>query len=170
MAAVTLDQIYTEYYDKVTFFVRRKIADTNEVEDFVQDIFLKIANNLDKYDPEKASLSTWVYTVANRMVVDYYRSRKVFDAIPEENGVEGHFPDQLVNDQELDANLIKEEQLQSLADALGQLKQKERDLIILHYYSNMTLKEVAMRMGMSYANAKVIHKKAIGKLNLLMSA
>ncbi|MDO4976656.1 MAG: sigma-70 family RNA polymerase sigma factor [Eubacteriales bacterium] len=170
MAAVTLDEVYTKYYEKVKCLVRRKISDTNEVEDFTQDIFLKIAQNIEKYDPEKASLSTWVYTVSNRMIVDYYRSRKIFDTIPEENGEEGHFPSQLIDDQGLDAGLLKEEQLQTLADALGKLKQKERDLIILHYYSNMTLKEVAIRMGMSYANAKIIHKKAIGKLNLLMCA
>ena len=46
-------------------------------------------------------------------------------------------------------------------DALLALKEKERDLIVLHYYTGYTLKTVAEVMGMSYINAKVIHKKAL---------
>ena len=55
-----------------------------------------------------------------------------------------------------------------LAQALLQLKEKERDLVILFYYKEMTLKKAAETMGMSYANAKVLHKKALTKLEMLM--
>ena len=54
--------------------------------------------------------------------------------------------------------------LDTLADALTTLKERERDLILLHYYKGLTLKEVADKMGMSYINAKVIHKKALSGL------
>ena len=54
--------------------------------------------------------------------------------------------------------------LDTLADALMTLKTRERDLILLHYYKGLTLKEVAEKMGMSYINAKVIHKKALSGL------
>ena len=57
--------------------------------------------------------------------------------------------------------------LDLLADALLRLKEKERDLIVLHYYSGHTLREVADMMGMSYINAKVIHKKALESLRTL---
>ena len=54
--------------------------------------------------------------------------------------------------------------LDTLADALMTLKVRERDLILLHYYKGLSLKEVAEKMGMSYINAKVIHKKALSGL------
>ena len=54
--------------------------------------------------------------------------------------------------------------LDNFADALLTLKEKERDLIVLHYYTGHTLKETAEMMGMSYINAKVIHKKALDRL------
>ena len=59
---------------------------------------------------------------------------------------------------------LSDDALDTLADALLALKEKERDLIILHYYSGHTLKTVAEMMGMSYVNAKVIHKKALSRL------
>ena len=60
--------------------------------------------------------------------------------------------------------------MDSLADALMSLKEKERDLIVLHYYSGHTLKTVAEMMGMSYINAKVIHKKALTSLQAFYAA
>ena len=57
-----------------------------------------------------------------------------------------------------------DEALEALADALMTLKERERDLILLHYYKGMTLKAAAEKMGMSYINAKVIHKKALSAL------
>ena len=60
--------------------------------------------------------------------------------------------------------------LDSLADALLALKERERDLIVLHYYTGHTLKEVAEMMGMSYINAKVIHKKSLESLRAFFAA
>ena len=54
-----------------------------------------------------------------------------------------------------------EETLNELADALEKLPQRERDLIILHYYTGLTLKEVAVKMSMSYSNTKLVHNKAL---------
>ena len=60
--------------------------------------------------------------------------------------------------------------LDNFADALLTLKEKDRDLIILHYYTGHTLKEVADMMGMSYINAKVIHKRALESLRAFFAA
>lgn len=170
MGEITLEQIYREYHEKLTCLVVRKVGDSSETEDLVEDIFLKLSQNLDRYDPQKASLSTWIYTVANRYIVDYYRTRKTFVEIPEESGEEGSFPEALIDSESVDSNLLLEDELNELADALSKLKQKERDLIILYYYKELTLKEAAEVMGMSYANAKVLHRKAIMKLGEQMRA
>ena len=170
MAAVTLEQVYRDYYDKVTRFVRKKVADPTDAEDLVSEVFLKLTKNWDKFDPEKASASTWVYTIANNTVVDYYRTRKVHVEMPDEAEETRGLPQELIDYAAPDEQLMRAESLNDLARALEQLKEKERDLIILHYYQNMTLKEVAEKMGMSYINAKVIHKKALDKMQMLLGA
>ena len=65
---------------------------------------------------------------------------------------------------------LTDDALDNLADALLALKEKARDLIVLHYYTGHTLKEVAEMMGMSYINAKVIHKKALESLRAFFAA
>ena len=154
---VNAEQIYLQYHDKVRAYVRGKIQDPHDVEDLVSAVFMKVVQKLDSYDPEKASVSTWVYTITRNTVTDHFRTRRTLVAL--EDYMADEAPEEL-NDGVLD----------SLADALLALKEKERSLIVLHYYTGHTLKEVAEMMGMSYINAKVVHKKALDSLRAFFAA
>ncbi len=149
-------RIYLDYYGKVTAYVRGNVSDPNEAEDVVSSVFLRVYERLDSFDPARASLSTWIYTITHNVVVDYYRTRRVHTEYAE------HMATEL--DGIIDESDINEACLKQLADALEQLKEKERDLIVLHYYKGYTLKVIAEMMGMSYINAKVIHAKALARL------
>ena len=151
------EQIYLQYHDKVRAYVRGKIQDPHDVEDLVSAVFTKIVQKLDSYDSAKASVSTWVYTITRNTVTDHFRTRRTLVAL-EETMVDEQ-PAELIDDA-----------LDSLADALLALKEKARDLIVLHYYTGHTLKTVAEMMGMSYINAKVIRKKALAALRLAIGA
>ncbi len=148
-------QIYEEFQPKVRAYVRGKIHDPHDAEDLVSAVFMKVVQKLDSFDPAKASVSTWVYTITRNTVTDYFRTRRSMVA----------FEEYMVDETEL-----TDDALDSLADALMSLKEKERDLIVLHYYSGHTLKTVAEMMGMSYINAKVIHKKALTSLQAFYAA
>lgn len=164
MQQPSLEEIYNAYYKKIYSFVMRKISDIDITEDLVSDIFLKVAANLDRFDPEKACVSTWLYTIANNTVLDYYRTRKVYEPIPDENGSEGLMPEALVDTKDIESEIIANEELEELAKALEHISVRSRDVIVLHYYADMTLKDVAQQMGMSYANIKIVHKKALQEL------
>ena len=152
------EQIYLQYHDKVRAYVRSKIQDPHDVEDLVSAVFMKVVQKLDSYDPEKASVSTWVYTITRNTVTDHFRTRR--DMV--------EFEDYMAD--ETYSSAMTDDALESRADALLTLKEKERDLIVLHYYTGHTLKTVAEMMGMSYINAKVVHKKALAALRLAISA
>ena len=154
---ITAEQIYAEYCPKVKAYVRGKVQDPHQAEDLVSAVFLKVVQGLGSYDPAKASVSTWVYTITRNTVTDYYRTRRTTVALED-----------YMLDQGEDAP--NEEALDALADALLRLKENERDLIVLHYYKGYTLKTVAEMMGMSYINAKVIHKKALTGLRAFYAA
>ena len=152
------EQIYREYQPKVCAYVRGKIHDPHDAEDLVSPVFAKIVQKLDSYDPAKASVSTWVYTITRNTVTDYFRTRRSMVA----------FEDYMLDDSP--AMDLVDDVLDNLAEALMRLKEKERELIVLHYYSGHTLKTVAEMMGMSYINAKVLHKKALAGLREFYAA
>ena len=70
----TAEQIYLQYHDKVRIYMRGKIQDPHDAEDLVSAVFMKIVQKLDSYDPAKASVSTWVYTITRNTVTDHFRT------------------------------------------------------------------------------------------------
>ena len=152
------DKVYLDYKDKVTAYVRGKLANEHDVEDIVSTVFLKVYQRIDSFDPSKASLSTWIYTITRNTVIDYFKKRKIHI----------EFLDEIAADTLPDDSLVDNELLEDLADALETLSERERDLIILHYYKGYTLKRISEMMDMSYINAKLIHTKALSMLRLNM--
>ena len=107
-------------------------------------------------------LSTWIYTIVHNTVVDYFRTHR--QHVSYDDAVNVGLLDLISTDSDYDVLL------EQLADTLQKLKEKERDLIVLHYYKGYTLKRVAEMMGMSYINAKVVHKKALSGLRTYFEA
>ena len=152
------DSLYLDYKDKVTAYVRSRIENKYDVEDIVSTVFLKIYQKIDSFDESKSSLSTWIYTITRNTVIDYFREIKTHI----------EFLDEIEADTLSADSLVDDELLEDLAYALETLSERERDLIILHYYKGYTLKRISEMMDMSYINAKLIHTKALSMLRLNM--
>lgn len=65
-------------------------------------------------------------------------------------------------------DLYNDETLNELADALEKLPPRECDVIVLHYYSGKSPKEIAGLMQMSCPNLKSLRKKALVRLRKLL--
>lgn len=148
------ERIYIEFKDKVTRYVRGKISNEHESEDVVSDVFVKVFNGLSSFDENKSSLSTWIYTITRNAVIDYLRISNRFCELPEE----------LCSADDTEQSLLNGEMLRSLADALSRLDERERDIIVLHYYSGRTLKDIAQIMSISYSYTKLLHSNALKAL------
>ena len=149
------EAIYRDYHDKVFGYVISKVLNVENAEDITSEIFLKIYEKLDTFDESKASISTWIYTVTRNTMTDYYRTRKVFDEVAEE------VPDETST---IEEEICNAEMLDVLAEALKTLEERERDIIILHYYKGMNLKDIGEQLGISYAYVRILHNKALSNL------
>ena len=152
--AAKIEQIYEEYQEKVRRYISGKIQNPHDAEDLVSNVFVKVYQKLETFDETKASLSTWIYTITQRTVVDWFRTAKIHMELPEV----------VPGSEDVETSMFQEELLGALAQALKSLPERERDLITLHYYTGYTLKDIAGRMGISYTTAKTIHNSALGRL------
>ena len=155
---MTVEGIYREFYPKILRYVRSRIS-SQEAEDLCSAIWLKIQKGLAGSDSRKASLSTWIFTITRNAVTDYFRTRRTEEELSEEIAASEDPAD----------GMMEEEALEELAAALEKLPTRECDIIILHYYTGISLKEIAARMGMSYSNLKLIHGKALSLLRQWLS-
>lgn len=154
MTEIAQAELYEQYQNKVLRYLQSKVNDSYLAEDLCADVFVKIYEKLDTFDETKASISTWIFTVARNTLTDYFRTRRVYEEVPEDLTEGGSIEDELCG----------EEQLETLADAMESLDERQRDIIILHYYRRMTLTEIAKQIGISYAYVKVLHNKALSQM------
>ena len=156
---LTKEDIYTQYRDKVFGYVRNHVNSPEDAEDITSDIFVKIYSKLDTYDESKASLSTWIYSMTSNTVIDFYRTNHVHSEIPEDLSDEGST---------IEDEILNNESLELLADALSKLPQELMDIIVLRYYKGLTLQDIAVKMNLSYGVAKLRHREALGKLREML--
>ena len=146
--------LYLQYRDKVLGYLRSHLSGAAVAEDLCADVFVKVYEKLDSFDAGKASLSTWIYTITRNTLTDYFRTHHVSEEMPET------FRDDI----SVEDDVCRDEALETLADALEKLDMRSRDIVILHYYRGMTLRAVALRLGISYAYVRILHQKALSSL------
>ncbi len=160
--AGVMEKIYLEYREKVFRYVRGKVRNLADAEDVTSEIFLKVQTSLSSYDEEKATLSTWIYTITHNAVCNYYREQSKRALSLDENALHSDTDDGVMT--EIENEILKE----NLAKALETLTEREQDIIVLYYYHEIPLRDIAIKMGITYTNAKFIKHNAIAKLRLAM--
>ena len=158
--APDIETIYAQFSTKVMGYIHARVRNRADAEDLCSDVFEKIHRKLADFDPSKASVSTWVFTITRNTVIDHYRRSKPTEELDET----------LSDDTEIDEGLLNSESLSELAGALRALPEELRDLIVLRYYDGKPLTEVAEIMGLSYGAVKLRHQSAIAKLRRLLTA
>jgi RNA polymerase sigma-70 factor (ECF subfamily) len=66
-------RLYEVYLPKVYQYARYRVGDKETAEDLTSDIFNKALDGFKRFDPQKASFSTWIFSIARNTIVDYYR-------------------------------------------------------------------------------------------------
>ena len=160
MQTVDIDQIYTEYSGKVMGYIRARVRSKAEAEDLHSEVFEKILRKIEGFDPTKASLNTWIFTVTRNTVIDHFRRSRPGEELDEN----------LSDDTEIDEGLLQTESLSELAAALRKLPQQLMDIVVLRYYDGEPLTEIAKIMNLSYGAVKLRHQKALAKLKGLLGA
>ena len=154
-----METLYTQYSSKVTGYIYTRIRNRADAEDLCADVFEKVQRKLAEFDPARASVSTWIFTITRNTVIDYYRRSKPTEELDEN----------LSDNLELDESLLNTETLSELAGALRALPEELRDLIVLRYYDGKPLTEVAEIMGLSYGAVKLRHQSALAKLRKVLA-
>lgn len=151
---IETETLYTEYGEKVRRYVFGKVFNPHDAEDLVNDVFVKAFEKWDSFDSKKASASTWIYTIAHNTVIDYYRARKEFCEID----------DEIIASDDTEAEMLNDDMLEQLADALESLDPRSRKILVCRYYNGRTLKDIARQLNISYAYVKILHNTALAKL------
>ena len=154
MEKITRENLYNAYGEKVLGYIFGKVHNRTVAEDLTSCVFVKALEKYDSFDEKRASVSTWIYTITKNTVIDYFRTKKQTVEFSEQQGGKKTAEDEV----------ICAEDLKNLAAGLKSLDEAERKVIVLRYYSEKKLVEIAKITGYSYSYTKVLEKRGIKKL------
>ena len=134
--------IVDRYEEKLLRYIKR-ITNLREDDlfDILQDIFIKIYENLNDYD-STLSFSSWVYRIAHNQVIDTYRKNK---ARPQGNyvDVDDEILENMVNDfdftKDIDSGLLRKH----TQEILNNLDERYREILILKFFEHKDYKEIS---------------------------
>jgi len=67
-------EVWNIFHDNIYHFIRKRIDDESDVQDILQDVFIKIHLNKDKIKDE-SKVQSWIYQVARNTINDFFRSK-----------------------------------------------------------------------------------------------
>ena len=135
--------LYNRHIDRVNRICYRIVLDLSQVQDCVQEVWLKVFRNLDRFRCRE-SFATWLNTVTANTAIDYYRkwirqgNRLNCDKIHKRVVA----ADRTI-DQQLDKVLIH----QRVYEALEEMSVNQRTALVLRYFEDMPMAEIAQILG-----------------------
>jgi RNA polymerase sigma-70 factor (ECF subfamily) len=158
---LAFEELVLRYQKPVYYFVLRTLKNTLEAEDTVQKIFLLAYQNIKGFRSESA-FKTWLYRIGVNQCNNFFRQNKnrefaSLDELPVAD---------LTVDQEGD--VLEKESLQTLRDAVERLPQKQKMVVTLRIYQELSFEEIGTVLAMGTNSAKVNFHHAMGNLKKWM--
>ncbi len=144
----SLVERYQNYAFTITYNV---LKNREEAEEAAQDAFIKAYKMMASFE-RKSKFSTWLYTIAYRTALDYYKKKKhqTRSIDSEESYLQIEDTKTLNPDQSMQQEDIKEQ----LKAAIRQLKPSDASVITLFYLHEKSVQEVAQIMNLTVSNVK----------------
>ena len=129
-----------------------RMIGAGDAEDLAQQVFLKGWNSAPRWRPE-AKVTTWIMTVAKRLVFNESRRRKRSRIIPQASEEETTHE---ASDESPgpDARLLEGELHEAIGRAMSLLNEKERMAVVLRRHEGMQYEEIAVILGTSVSSVK----------------
>jgi RNA polymerase sigma-70 factor (ECF subfamily) len=139
---LAFDEIYQRYGKRLLgFFIRMLNFDKDLAEDALQDLFLKIAENPQKFDNTR-SFKVWIFSVASNSCKNYYRHKKIVSESKNEIKIlinEVNESDFIKTAAKMDAIIFRS----MLNDVLNNLPVEKKEAFILKYQEDKSISEIA---------------------------
>ncbi|BCB03958.1 RNA polymerase sigma factor [Bacillus sp. KH172YL63] len=153
--------IFNEYRDYVYRTALLLTRSRSLADDITQETFIKILSNYDTYDPARP-IKPWIYTITMNVAKTVMKKQKILKCL-------SFFSDDLSPNHidSVEEVFQKETEVHELWEVVNSLSWKSKEIIILHFYSELTLKECAHVLGIPVGTAKSRLHTALKQLRKL---
>jgi RNA polymerase sigma-70 factor (ECF subfamily) len=149
--------LYSKYYKKIFTYIHQRVQDHDTSQDITSKVFIRAIQKINSFENKGYSFGSWLYRIAHNEICQEYRESKREKHIELSDGK----INLLIADE---FDIEKEERLQKLQKALGNVKVKYLKIIELRYFEELSFREIGIELKISENSAKVRCFRALEKL------
>jgi RNA polymerase sigma-70 factor, ECF subfamily len=141
-----LDRLIEQYQHRLLRYLVYLTSNRDLAEDMFQETWIRVLERGHQYDP-KYEFSTWLFSIARHLTVDYLRRKKpasLDGLLNEEQDASLDLPDLRPSALEL---VAQQEQAERISAALGGIAAEYREAIVLRFQEGLALEEIAAVTG-----------------------
>ena len=139
------EQLYEEHAGPLLGFLVYRTGNRATAEEVLADTFERVLRSHSRFDRRKSSEKTWIYSIALNRLRDLHRRSEAEERALRKS--EAGAPEAV-------ADIDRFEERSTVAEALGQLDEMEREAVSLRYGADLTVAEVAETLGVKVSTAE----------------
>ncbi len=145
-----------ENFSPIYRFVYSKVGNREEAEDLTSQIFLKVVSSLDR-ERSRQSMQQWLYLIARTLITDHWRAhyRLPMSSLDELLDSGWEVP------AEEEPSATSDSAADRVQRILQALPEQYREVLTCRFLLKLSVKETALRMGVTVANVKVLQFRAL---------
>lgn len=156
------ERLYKGYAARVYMLCRRYTGDSELSKDLMQDCFIRVFDNIRKYDPSKASLKTWITRITVNHLIDYLRRYRKLSFVSIDKDVLT-IPEPEVDD------IVKVPQ-EAVLDMIAKLPNSKRVIFNMYCLENYSHKEIAKLLGIKEkTSSSILYKARVMLADMIIS-
>ncbi len=162
------DTLMKRYERRIFGYLLRSVRNYEDAEELTLEVFFKAYRALPSWQP-KAKFSTWLYTIASNLSIDYHRSkaRKPEFIFEDEEIIETRLVATDISSNP-EKQLEEKERGRIIREAVDELSSKQKSVFMLTRYEGLQIKEVAETLGMAEGTVKIHLHRAMKKLQTIL--
>jgi len=143
MTVAHTEALWHEMHGALKGFITKRVPDESTAEDILQNVFMQIHAHADTLK-DTTKLESWIYQITRNAVVDYYRSQKPEQEVPET----------LPAQDEVEEDDLARQLAPCLHGMIQELPDKYREALVLTEYEGLSQSDLADHLGISFSGAK----------------
>jgi RNA polymerase sigma-70 factor, ECF subfamily len=153
----------------LSYFVRM-VHDQGLAEDLAQEVFLRVYQARERYQPE-ARFTTWLYRIATNLALNAIRDRRADPVVPEtaiETDPDATSPLERAADSRptVEEQMTESDRQRLIREAIEALPEKQRAAVILHKYQDVEYRQIASILKVSESAVKSLLFRAYESLRV----
>lgn len=150
-----------KYQQKIYWHVRRMVIDHDDADDVVQDVFVKVWRNLEKFR-EDSQLYTWLYRIATNECITFLNKKKQKQHVSLDEEDSSYLSSTLTASSYFNGDVAQ----MKLQQALLKLPEKQRLVFNMKYFEDLKYEEISEIVGTSVGALKASYHLAVKKIEL----